>query len=179
MEPLVFKGVEPKGALLALLWAALFCFTATLFFFKLGSYQTLTLTEGYVAVPAREMLRIGDWLVPRFGGSPRLEKPPLAYWLVASLGWLRGEINEFIVRLPAALASLCLVGLMGLWGSSMEKQSSTGNLELQAHHTIRIPSVQLHRQRPLSDRENAYVHGSPNAPHYTAYARIGYVLADW
>ena len=38
----------------------------------------------YVQTP-REMLDRGDWLVPYFNGAPRLNKPPLSYWLVLIL----------------------------------------------------------------------------------------------
>ena len=96
------------GALLAL------CAAVTLFF-ELGSYRTLTEHEAFAAVPAREMLRSGDWVVPRFGDLPRLKKPPLNYWLLAATGWLLGEFSEWTMRLPSALASVLLAGLMGYW----------------------------------------------------------------
>lgn len=84
-------------------------------FFKLGDSRTLGSHEGYVMIPAREMLRSGDWIVPRFGGVPRLEKPPLSYWVVAASATLCGELNEWSGRLPAALSALALSILMGVW----------------------------------------------------------------
>src|SRR6266699_1673507 len=38
-------------------------------------------TDGQYAGAAREMLARGDWLVPSNNGVPRLQKPPLVYWL--------------------------------------------------------------------------------------------------
>jgi 4-amino-4-deoxy-L-arabinose transferase-like glycosyltransferase len=83
--------------------------------FELGDYRTLTEHEAFAAVPAREMLRSGDWIVPRFGGLPRLKKPPLNYWLLAATGWLCGEFSEWTMRLPSAVASMLLAGLVGYW----------------------------------------------------------------
>lgn len=36
-----------------------------------------------VAVVARDMARSGDFVLPMFGGEPRLKKPPMPYWLAA------------------------------------------------------------------------------------------------
>ena len=87
------------------------------FFFCLGSCRTLDAHEGYLAVTARAMLDSGDWLVPRFGGVLRLEKPPWGYWVVAVVGWLRGGIDEWATRLPSALAAVGMVVLIGVWVS--------------------------------------------------------------
>ena len=102
----------------ALIWtaSAIMAVSAILLFFALGSSQALRRHEAYIGVPAREMLASGDWITPRFGGHPRLEKPPLGYWLVAGLGWLRGGIDEWTVRYPSALSAFLLVALMGFWG---------------------------------------------------------------
>jgi 4-amino-4-deoxy-L-arabinose transferase-like glycosyltransferase len=66
------------------------------------------------------MLSDGDWRCPHlFDGSADLQKPPLFYWCVAGLGWLRGGVDAWAVRLPAALsASILVLGLLlGLWRS--------------------------------------------------------------
>jgi 4-amino-4-deoxy-L-arabinose transferase-like glycosyltransferase len=88
-----------------------------LFFFNLGQYETLATHESYVAVPAREMLQTGNWIVPEFGGLPRLQKPPLAYWVTASVYWLFSEISEWTARFPSAVSGILLSLLMGVWGS--------------------------------------------------------------
>lgn len=98
-------------------WGALVAVALTVFFASLGSYSTLGTHEVIAAVPGREMLHSGDWVVPRYGDVPRVRKPPLVYWLVASSGWLFGEFHEFAVRFHSAIAALALVALMSLWAS--------------------------------------------------------------
>jgi 4-amino-4-deoxy-L-arabinose transferase-like glycosyltransferase len=75
----------------------------------LGSSSRLTYHEAFVAQGAREMLDSGNWVYPRIGGLPWLEKPPLPWWLVAVLGRCIGGVNETIARLPSALAAMALV----------------------------------------------------------------------
>jgi len=60
----------------------------------------------------------GYWLVPRlFDGHLELQKPPLYYWLVASIAWLRGGIvDAWAVRLPAALSAFLCVMFLYLVG---------------------------------------------------------------
>jgi len=61
---------------------------------------------------AQSILDSGDFLLPRlFDQTPELQKPPLYYWLVAGIAWLRGGVvDAWRVRLPAVLAALgCLV----------------------------------------------------------------------
>lgn len=83
--------------------------------YKLGDGRTLTSHEAFVAVTTREMLVSGDWLVPRYGGTLRLTKPPLAYWITGLVSLPAGDVSEFTARLPSALASLALVLLVGVW----------------------------------------------------------------
>ena len=85
-------------------------------FFQLGTAKSLGSHEGYAIIPAREMRRTGDYIVPRFGEMPRLKKPPLIYWAINASGWVTGQYNIFSARLPAALAALMLGGLMAYWG---------------------------------------------------------------
>ena len=55
----------------------------------------------YVQTP-REMVERGDWIVPRFNGQPRVNKPPLSYWLVAAAYSMFG-VSIFWERLIMAL----------------------------------------------------------------------------
>jgi len=86
-------------------------------FYNLGAYRTLTQHEAFVAVVAREMRITGDWIVPRFGGLPRLNKPPLGYWSAAATSWLCGEDSEWTARLPFATSASLLGALIGWWGT--------------------------------------------------------------
>jgi 4-amino-4-deoxy-L-arabinose transferase-like glycosyltransferase len=63
---------------------------------------------GQYAGTAREMVESGNWPIPALNGIPRLQKPPLVYWITALSLRLFG-FTEFGARLPTALA---LVGLV-------------------------------------------------------------------
>lgn len=53
----------------------------------------------------REMLESGDWITPRLNYVKYFEKPPLYYWATA-LSLAAFGVNEYAVRLPAALSAL-------------------------------------------------------------------------
>ncbi len=82
-------------------------------FFELGDFRTFGSHEAYATVPARTMMETGNWIVPLFGGVPRLTKPPLVYWTVAGSATLFGELNEWTARVPAAIAAVLLTLLVG------------------------------------------------------------------
>lgn len=50
---------------------------------------------------AKEMVRGGDWLTPRYHGRPRFQKPILFYWMAASAMSVFGA-GWFAARLPSA-----------------------------------------------------------------------------
>ena len=66
----------------------------------------------YAEIP-REMLKSGDWIVPRLNGLRYFEKPPMGYWLNAMSISLFGE-NGFAVRLSSALAAGLTALLAGI-----------------------------------------------------------------
>src|ERR1700733_7782502 len=74
----------------------------------LGGSGRLTYHEAFVAQAAREMIANGSILVPTIDGQPWLEKPPLAFWLVAGTGKLAGGVSEFVARTPSAVAATLL-----------------------------------------------------------------------
>ena len=53
------------------------------FFVALDDSSVWDSNEAFYAQTPREMVERGDWLVPYFNGEPRLNKPPLSYWVVA------------------------------------------------------------------------------------------------
>jgi 4-amino-4-deoxy-L-arabinose transferase-like glycosyltransferase len=61
-------------------------------------------TEARYAEIAREMLKSGDWLIPRLNGIPHFHKPPLSYWLSAAGMALFGP-NPWGARIGTALAA--------------------------------------------------------------------------
>lgn len=86
-------------------------FSVFALFFFLG-YNALWASEDRWGEIAREMLISGDWLHPAINWQVYFDKPPLSYWLILPFAMLRGGVDEFIVRIPSALA-----GLAGLWGT--------------------------------------------------------------
>jgi 4-amino-4-deoxy-L-arabinose transferase-like glycosyltransferase len=64
---------------------------------------------GFVQV-SREMASHGSWLFPSMGGELYDDKPPLYFWLLASLYWLTGS-TRWTFLLPSLAAALGIVGL--------------------------------------------------------------------
>ena len=58
-------------------------FLALPFFVGLDDSSVWDSNEAFYVQTPREMLQRGDLLVPHFNGQPRLNKPPLSYWVVA------------------------------------------------------------------------------------------------
>ena len=78
---------------------------AILYLPGLGSPALWEPDEGRYAEIAREMVVSGDYVTPRDDFEPYFEKPPLVYWAEAAAINVFG-VNEFAVRLPAALFSI-------------------------------------------------------------------------
>lgn len=80
--------------------------TALTLAIHLSRINTLTLRgeEPRRAQVAVEMMRTGDWIVPRQQGVPFLSRPPLQNWLIAASAGLVGHMNRLAVRLPGVLA---------------------------------------------------------------------------
>jgi 4-amino-4-deoxy-L-arabinose transferase-like glycosyltransferase len=79
----------------------------------IGSRDLWASHEARAAQNAQRMLDDGNWLLPRlYDGQAELQKPPGFYWLVAIIGWLRGGVDAWAVRLPAILAGTITVLLV-------------------------------------------------------------------
>ena len=89
---------------------------APLFAWRLGR-PGFSDTEGMYAEPAREMVLTGDWVTPRMNGEPFLTKPPLAYWLAASVMALAGPTE--LARVGPTLAALGTVLVTGALGMDL------------------------------------------------------------
>jgi 4-amino-4-deoxy-L-arabinose transferase-like glycosyltransferase len=76
-------------------------------------------SEKRAMLVARHMVESGDWLVPMLQNKPRLQKPPLLYWLGATIAEGIGDTGPIAVRLPSALACLGLVALVIGWAGSL------------------------------------------------------------
>ncbi len=106
------SATTQERAWLALLLSA----AAALLFFRLGEAPVDVTAEHRVDVVMRTMVASGDWLVPRMGDELRLQKPPLSYWLSATLAELGLGPTPLALRLPSALAALVLAWLTYRWG---------------------------------------------------------------
>lgn len=75
-------------------------------FHVLGAWSLplLDRDEPRFAEASREMLERGDYVVPRFNGEERFDKPPLAYWLQVASFRAFGE-SDLAARLPSVLAA--------------------------------------------------------------------------
>lgn len=65
--------------------------------------------EGRYADVARWMVVSGDWLIPRENGLPFFHKPPLLYWMDATLFSLFG-IHVWVARLAPVFAGMVMCG---------------------------------------------------------------------
>jgi 4-amino-4-deoxy-L-arabinose transferase-like glycosyltransferase len=61
--------------------------------------------EPRFALVAQDMLRSGDWLIPRVGGDLYADKPPFFFWLLASAMALTGSLRVGFL-LPSLLAGI-------------------------------------------------------------------------
>jgi len=86
-----------------------------LYLVRLGATAFWDPDEGRYASVAAAMVRSGDWILPRLGGVPYLEKPPLLYWSTAASFRLFG-FSEWAGRLPIALFAFAGIGATFLLG---------------------------------------------------------------
>ena len=78
LEPPALNPPPTRHALLVLLVAL----AAVLHLGTTGWGEVYGETEGQYAGAAREMIAAHEWSVPTNDGVPRLQKPPLLYWLI-------------------------------------------------------------------------------------------------
>ncbi|MFO0980795.1 MAG: glycosyltransferase family 39 protein [Planctomycetota bacterium] len=76
-----------------------------LLFAMLGAGELRSI-EGRWAAVCSEMLLRKDYLHPYLFGAPYYDKPLLSYWLIIGCVRVLGELNEWALRLPSALAGL-------------------------------------------------------------------------
>ena len=108
---------EKLDSLLNNRWfVALFLFfTVFIYFWNIWLNDIWIPNEAFYAEAAREMLENKNFFDIYYNYEPRLNKPPMTYWLVA-FSYLIFGINEFATRLPivlTALGSNVLVYLIG------------------------------------------------------------------
>src|SRR5262245_40205403 len=72
--------------------------------------RVLTGHESVQPENAREMMADHDWLVPKCGGLPWLERPPLPHWIIGGIDALFGQYaNDRVVRIGPLLMGTLIV----------------------------------------------------------------------
>ncbi|MEZ6053688.1 MAG: glycosyltransferase [Planctomycetaceae bacterium] len=111
------KGSPSVAALLLIM------LTAGFLLFQGLAYPLVEPDEGRYAEIGREMLRSGDWIIPRLHHEPYLDKPPLFYWLCATSFSLFGP-TDWAARLVPALSAWLTVVVTYLFGCRLLGRTS-------------------------------------------------------
>lgn len=75
----------------------------------LGATEFYTKGEPREAIVAVTMLQDGNWILPMNNGGDLAYKPPMLHWCIALLYKVTGVMNEYLSRLPSALAFIALI----------------------------------------------------------------------
>ncbi len=103
-----FNNLAKRPALAAtLLILSLLLIVWVAFGWNLGNIGLIDETEPLFAEASRQMFVTGDWITPFFNGETRFDKPALIYWCQAIAYAIIG-VNEWAVRLPSAIAAICV-----------------------------------------------------------------------
>lgn len=94
------------------------------------------------AIVAVSMLKYGDWILPQNFGGDIPFKPPFMAWIIAGLAWLfnGGEVNEYLSRLPSALAAVAMVAGGYFWA-----KKARGTRFAMIFSFVTITSVEVFR----------------------------------
>jgi len=88
---------------------ALIAFSALLFLPGLGARDLWAPGEPIYGEVIRTMYAKNDWFLPMLNGQIYSDKPVLYFWLSLAMANIAGGVNEWTLRLPAALGGLGLV----------------------------------------------------------------------
>jgi 4-amino-4-deoxy-L-arabinose transferase-like glycosyltransferase len=117
-ETLLEPPALPPPPMRRALFVILIALAGLLHVATIGSGDLYSQTEGQYAGAAREMVETHHWLLPTNNGAPRLQKPPLLYWLIVISFKLFG-VNAAAARLPVALAVVASAALIFLIGEKL------------------------------------------------------------
>ncbi|MFO7694376.1 MAG: glycosyltransferase family 39 protein [Vicinamibacterales bacterium] len=97
------------------LLALILALAAAPYFLNLGATSIIDANEAFYAETPREMIESGNYVSPTFNYEPRLNKPPLSYWVVAAFYRVAG-VSLGASRLPIALGAMVIVATAFLLG---------------------------------------------------------------
>jgi len=100
------------------LFAILIALGVLLHFGTIGIGDLYSETEGQYAAAAREMIQSDQYLLPTNDSIPRLQKPPLLYWLIVASYRVFG-INTAATRVPIAFSVVATVAFTFLIGERL------------------------------------------------------------
>jgi len=78
------------------------------YFVNLGATSIIDANEAFYTETPREMIERGDWISTTFNYEPRLNKPPLSYWVVGAFYKVAG-VSLGTARLPIALGAIVIL----------------------------------------------------------------------
>lgn len=97
------SGNKEKPEFLRWWLLSLFFIGLAWFWAGVGAHSLWDRDEPRYSEATRHMVESGDWIVPRFNGAIRYDKPILVYWLMGISVKIFG-LGEFAVRAPAGVA---------------------------------------------------------------------------
>ncbi len=89
-----------------------------LYFWELGRIPFYNYEESKEALIVWEIVNGGGWILPRRNGTEMPLKPPLFHWIGAGISLLGGQVSEFAVRAPSAVAASAAVVLTFFCGQA-------------------------------------------------------------
>ncbi len=89
-----------------------------LYFWELGRIPFYNYEESKEALIVWEIVNNGGWILPRRNGTEMPLKPPLFHWIGAGISLLGGQVSEFAVRAPSAVAASAAVVLTFFCGQA-------------------------------------------------------------
>ena len=110
---------------------------------RLGASGLWDPWEPRYAQAAREMAAADNWIVPHYRLGPRLNKPPMTYWLIGASHSVLG-VNETAARLPSALLAVLCPVLLGL-AFAARRRPLEGFMAGAALLTFRAPHPGIYR----------------------------------
>lgn len=111
------RRLESRSSSALLVW--LLCLASAVLLFKLGAAPVARSPEIRVLAVSHTMLESGNWLVPYLDGTPRLQKPPLYYWMTSLLSVPAGEVSNWSLRLPSVFSAVLLLIVVYRWGRAI------------------------------------------------------------
>lgn len=115
-----------------------FCILLVLVFSHNEQISLWDQDEAAYAGFAKNMIESNDWLIPKFMWSDIHRKPPLHFWSIA-LSYKMFGINEFSVRLPAALSIVFTFLLVYFQGRKVFGNTVSFNSVIVLSTTLFVP----------------------------------------